>query len=63
MRKRREDRGWSLKHMADQCNMCDKTLELIELGDTDPKLSSVLKVASVLNIDLGELNVCIPVLT
>ena len=59
IRERRIGKGWSLKKLAHICGMCEKSLELIELGDTDPKLSSVLKIALALELDLGELNVCI----
>ena len=58
----RESKGWSIKYVAGQCNICDKCLEQIELGDTDPKLSNILKIAAVLDMDLGELNSCIPVI-
>lgn len=58
----RESKGWSIKYVAEQCNICDKCLEQIELGDTDPKLSNVLKIAAVLEMDLGVLNSCIPAL-
>jgi len=59
MRERRIRKGWSLKYMADQCGMCEKSLELIELGDSDPKLTSVLKIASSLELEIGELDACI----
>lgn len=62
VRERRESKGWSIKYVAELCDICDKCLEQIELGDTDPKLSNVLKIAAVLEMDLGELNSCIPAL-
>ena len=55
VRERREDKGWSLRYTAELCELCDKSLEQIELGDTDPKLSNVLKIARVLEIDLSSL--------
>ena len=42
------------------CGLSDRGLELIELGDSDPRLSSVLSIALALEIDLGEINNCIP---
>ena len=39
--------------------MSERGLEQIELGDTNPKLSNVLNIAAVLDIDMGELNSCI----
>ena len=39
-----------------------KGLEEIELGDSDPKLSSILNISAALGINLEELNSCIPVL-
>ena len=53
VRERREDRGWSLRYTAELCELCDKSLEQIELGDVDPKLSNAVKIAQVLDIDLG----------
>ena len=59
---RREALGWSIEKAAGLCGMSYKGLEEIELGDSDPKLSSVLNISAALYIDLGELNSCIPVL-
>ena len=61
-RKHRERSGLTIMKMAELCNMSVKGYELIELGDSDPKLSNVLNIVSVLGIDIGELNVCVPVL-
>lgn len=62
VRERREALGWSIEKAAGLCGMSYKGLEEIELGDSDPKLSSVLNISAALYIDLGELNSCIPVL-
>lgn len=59
---RREALGLSIEKAAGLCGMSYKGLEEIELGDSDPKLSSVLNISAALCIDLGELNSCIPVL-
>ena len=61
-REHRERRGLTIMKMAELCNMSVKGYELIELGDSDPKLSNVLKIAGALQIDMGMLNSCIPVL-
>lgn len=55
-RDKRERKGMSLERTAELCGLSVQGLELIELGDSNPKLSSVLSIASVLGIDLGELN-------
>lgn len=56
VRDKRERKGMSLERTAELCGLSVQGLELIELGDSNPKLSSVLSIASVLDIDLGELN-------
>ena len=60
VRERRERRSMTIKELAELCGMSDRGLELIELGDSDPKLSNVLSIARALDMDLGELNACIP---
>lgn len=62
VRERREALGLSIEKAAELCEMSYKGLEEIELGDSDPKLSSVLNILAALGIDLEELNSCIPVL-
>ena len=62
VRERREALGLSIEKVAELCGMSYKRLEDIELGDSDPKLSSVLNISAVLGIELEELNSCIPVL-
>ena len=62
VREHREALGLSIEKAAGLCGMSYKGLEEIELGDSDPKLSSVLNISAALGIDLGELNSCIPVL-
>ena len=51
-----------MEKAAELCGMSYKGLEEIELGDSDPKLSSVLNISVALGVDLEELNSCIPVL-
>jgi len=60
VREHREKRGLSLKTVAELCGISERGLEQIELGDTNPKLSNVLSIAATLEIDIGELNSCIP---
>lgn len=62
MRERRENSFISLCALSDVVDMSEHTLRSIELGDSDPKLSNVLKIAGALQIDMGMLNSCIPVL-
>ena len=57
VRDRRERLGLSLCEAAELCGMSIRGLELIELGDSDPKLSSVLRISAALNINLGEIDV------
>lgn len=60
VREKREQLRLTIGAAAELCGLSDRGLELIELGDSDPKLSSVLSIALALNIDLGDINVCIP---
>lgn len=62
MRERRENSFISLRALSDVVDMSEHALRNIELGDADPKLSNVLKIAGALQIDMGMLNSCIPVL-
>lgn len=62
MRERRENSFISLRALSDVVDMSEHALRNIELGDSDPKLSSVLKIAGALQIDMGMLNSCIPIL-
>lgn len=62
MRERRENSLISLRALSDVVDMSEHALRNIELGDSDPKLSNVLKIAGALQIDMGMLNSCIPIL-
>ena len=59
IRDKRERKGLTIKQVAELSGLSDRGLEMIELGDSDPKLSSVLNIAHALDMDLGEVNVCI----
>ena len=60
VRECREKRDLTIKEAAELCGMSDKGYEMIELGDSDPKLSNILSIARVYDLDLGILNACIP---
>ena len=62
MRDRRENSFISLRALSGVVDMSEHALRNIELGDSDPKLSNVLKIAGALQIDMGMLNSCIPIL-
>ena len=63
VRRERERKRLSLARAAEMAGLSDAGLALIELGDSNPKLSSVLSVAAVLGIDLGDIDICKPDLT
>ena len=60
VRERREGKNLTVAHAAELCELSDRGLALIELGDVDPKLSSVIKIATVLGIYLGNIESCKP---
>lgn len=60
VRERREGLNLTVARTAELCELSDRGLALIELGDVDPKLSSVIKIATVLGIDLGNVEGCKP---
>lgn len=60
VRDKRERLGLSLSDGAERCGLSIRGLELIELGDSDPKLSTILRIAAALNIDLGDIASCVP---
>ena len=62
MRERRERLKISIRALSDMVDISYQSLEAIELGDSDPRLSNVLKIAGALQIDMGMLNSCIPIL-
>jgi len=63
LREQRNHNGWTLEKTAELCNMSYKGYEEIELGDSDPKLSTVLSIAAAFDLDLGELNSCVPTIS
>ena len=53
---------WNRRWSVYNAESLQHALRNIELGDSDPKLSTVLKIAGALQIDMGMLNSCIPIL-
>ena len=60
VRDRRERMHLTIAKTAELAGLSGPGLTLIEFGDSDPKLSNVLHLEAVLNIDLGDLNACKP---
>ena len=60
VREKRERRRLTISAVAEKCGLSNRGLEMIELGDSDPKLSNVLIIANVLEIDLGEITIYNP---
>ncbi len=59
IRLRRKNKKLTLENMAAQSNLSTKGLQKIELGDSDPRWSSIVKIARALELDLGDLSGCI----
>ena len=60
VRNKRERLKMTIAQTAELAELSEAGLILIEMGDTNPKLSSITSLAAVLDIDLGELNACKP---
>ena len=58
IRQKRERKHLTVAHAAELCGISDRGLALIEFGDSDPRLSSVLKIATALEINLGDIEGC-----
>lgn len=58
IREKRERKRLTVARAAELCGLSEQGLTHIELGDTDPRFSSLTRIAAVLDIDLGELNTC-----
>ncbi len=48
-----------MEKTAELCNLSTRGLEKIELGDSDPKWSNVIKLVGILDIDIEALSVCV----
>ena len=59
MRLHMEYKRLTLEQASELCGISDKTLENIELGDSNPKLPTVIKIANGLDIHIGRIQNCI----
>lgn len=55
IRENREKKKLSQEQLAEKCNVTDKSISNIELGKSDPKLSTVMRICKVLEIDVNSL--------
>ena len=55
----RERAEMTIEEAAEKYGISATGLEKIELGKSDPKLSTILRIADVLKIDMGVLNTCV----
>lgn len=55
IRESREKKRLSQEQLAEKCNVTDKSISNIELGKSDPKLSTVMRICKVLEIDVSAL--------
>ena len=60
VREKRERKRLTIARAAELAGLTPEGLSHIELGDAVPKLSSVLSIAAVLEIDLGDIEGCKP---
>ena len=59
IRERREKAHLTVEEAAERYDLSITGLLKIEFGDSDPKLSTILRIAIVLKMDLGDLNYCL----
>ena len=62
IREKRATLGISIEEASARCKISSRGYGNIELNHAEPKLSNLLAIAAVLDIDLGELNCLKPVL-
>ena len=55
----REKAKMTIEEAAEKYELSMTGLVKIEFGDSDPKLSTIIRIAKVLKMDLGDLNCCI----
>lgn len=55
IRESRENKKLSQEQLAEKCKVTDKSISNIELGKSDPKLSTVMRICNVLDIDVKAL--------
>lgn len=53
LRDYREDSNLTREQLAEKCDISDKCVSRIELGRSDPKLSTVLKLCKNLKLEIG----------
>ncbi len=56
LRDYREDNNLTREQLAERCDISDKCVSRIELGRSDPKLSTVLKLCQSLDLNVGFLS-------
>ncbi|MDE5742369.1 MAG: helix-turn-helix domain-containing protein [Oscillospiraceae bacterium] len=56
LRRHRENKRLSREYLAELCDISDRCISNIERGKSDPKLSTVLKLCSKCDIDVGKLS-------
>ena len=59
IREKREYKHLTVAELAELSKMSVTALENIELGDSDPKWSTVKRIFNSLSVNTGELNVCV----
>lgn len=55
VRKHRESKNFTREQLAEECDLSDKCISNLELGSSDPKLSTILKIYKALDCDVAEL--------
>ena len=60
VRAHRKQLGFSIEKAAELCGISYKGLEKIEFGDSNPRLTTVLNIVVAMQLDLRELNACLP---
>lgn len=55
IRKHRKEHNLSLEQFAERCELSDRCISNIERGSSNPRISTIIKMYSVLNEDLNEL--------
>lgn len=60
VREKRERCGLTIAEAAELCGISGRGLSQIELGDAIPKLSTFIRIAAVLKINLGDIECCKP---
>ena len=53
--KHRKEKSWSVEDLAQKAGLSKSSLNYIERGITDPKLSSLFNIAKALNLSLTDL--------